>query len=81
MSVMGPRCEIALTPTVRIVASIDDDVQLKTPNAGIGSVGEPDREPSVGTGSLLGATVLTGARVEARTLPVGSRLAPGRFPA
>jgi hypothetical protein len=58
MSVMGPRCEIALTPTVRIVASIDD-VQLKTPNAGIGSVGEPDREPSVGTGSLLGATVPT----------------------
>jgi hypothetical protein len=59
MSVMGPRREIALTPTVRIVASIDDDVQLKTLTAGIGGVGEPDREPSVGTGSLLGATVPT----------------------
>jgi hypothetical protein len=54
-----PRCEIALTPTVPIVASIDDDVQLKTLTAGIGGVGEPDHEPSVGTGSLLGATVPT----------------------
>jgi hypothetical protein len=57
-----PRCEIAIPLTVPIAAaSIDDDVQLKTLTAGIGSVGEPDREPSVGTGSLLGATVLTGA--------------------
>ena len=57
-----PRCEIAIPLTVPIVAaSIDDEVQLRTLNVGIGSVGEPDREPSAGTGSLLGATVLTGA--------------------
>ena len=56
------RREIAIPLPVPIVAaSIDDDVQLRTLNVGIGSVGEPDREPRVGTGSLLGATVLTGA--------------------
>jgi hypothetical protein len=54
-----PRCEIAITPTVPIVAPWIDDVQLKTLTAGIGGVGEPDHEPSVGTGLLLGATVPT----------------------
>ena len=50
-----PRCEIAVTLTVPIAASsIDDDVQLRTLNVGMSSVGEQDCEPSVGTGSLLG---------------------------